>query len=217
MEYTLAYLRERVLEDKLDDDSFDPVIVDRFLNDAQRAIYNSVELPFMEKVFAGTISASQYIFTFPDDYKKSQSLILTAPEGQQRNLTNFYLGFRDFNNRFPDPSQNGVSPPTLWTLHADKLYFSAPTDQQYTMTMYYIKRPEKMVEDEDVPSVPEDFEELLLLGAHYRILQRNEDFDLAGAVKAEYLEEYDKLIPSYGTRQTGKPTIMGRPNMRRGR
>lgn len=217
MAYTLSYLRERVLEDKLDDDSFEPEIVDRFLNDTQRAIYNTVELPFMEKVFAGTISASQHMFTFPDDYKKVQSLILTAPAGQQRNITNYYVDFRDFNTSYPDPSQNGVTVPTRWTLHGDKLYFSGPTDQQYTMTMYYIKRPTKMELDDDVPSVPEDFEELLILGAYYRILQRNEDFDIAGAVKAEYMEEFDKLIPSYGIRQTGKPSIMGQPRMRRGR
>jgi hypothetical protein len=211
MDYNLSYLRNRVLLDKLDDDSFEPEIVDRFLNDAQRAIFNSFSLPFMEKVFAGELTASSAIFTFPDDYKKVQSLVITSPEGLRRNLTDNYVGFRDFVTRFPSPTTNPVTAPNVWTLHGDKLYFSAPTDQNYTMTMYYVKRPAKMIEDDDTPEVPEDFEEILVLGAYYRILQRNEDFDLAAAVKSEYFDELDKLVPTYSPRQNGTPIVMGTP------
>lgn len=216
MDYNLAYIRDRILEDKLDDPTFDPGIVDRFINDAQRSLFNSYELPFAEKVFAGVLSASQYIFEFPDDYGTAQSFMLVSDvlaDGSRvkRNISNNYIDFRDFNERFPAPEYNESGAPSTWTLHGNKIYFDRPLDMGYTMKMFYLKRPAKLVADTDVPEVPEDFQEVLILGAHYRILQRNEDFDLAAAVKQEYYDEADKLVPRLGTRQKGTPMIMGQP------
>ena len=37
---TLADLRKRVMIDKLDDEDYEPEIIDNFLNDAQRDIFN---------------------------------------------------------------------------------------------------------------------------------------------------------------------------------
>ena len=72
MSYNLAGIRKRVLVDKLDDDEFDPEVVDNFINDTLRSIYNQFELPFQEKIFQGTIPAGSTMFRLPSDLAQLQ-------------------------------------------------------------------------------------------------------------------------------------------------
>lgn len=212
MAYNLAYIRQRVLEDKLDDTEFDAGIVDRFINDAQRSIFNNYELPFTEKTFAGLLPDGGFVFTFPDDYQSLQSLKVVDPTDDRIDITDNYVKFRDFNKRFPIPSENDEAQPSIWTLHGNRLYLSAPTDQEYTLEIYYIKKPALLDDDSDVPEVPAEFEELLVLGAFIRILERNEDFDLAAFYKnGDYTDELDKMTARLGPRQHGGTMVMSQP------
>lgn len=212
MAYNLAYIRQRVLEDKLDDTSYDPDIVDRFINDAQRAIFNKYELPFMEKTFAGTIVGGGYQYVFPDDYQMTQSLKIVDPVENRTDITRNYMRFRRFNEAFPVPSNNSVARPSVWTLHGNRIFFSQPTDQDYVMELYYIKTPDKLEDDADVPEIPEEFEEVLVLGAYYRILERNEDFDLAAYYRnGPYADELDDMVGRLGKRLETGPQVMGQP------
>lgn len=214
MAYTLSYLRNRILEDKLDDPDYDPAIVDRFLKDAQRKIYNSYTLPFMEKTFEGALPPGGHLFNLPDDAQIPHALKIWSddPERNTRfDLTKFYMDFRSFNNHFPDPASNSAMRPSRWTIYAGRLKFSAPTDENYTMSMDYIQTAPTLEADDDVPGIPEEFEELLVLGGFYRVLRRNEDYDLAAAVKQEYQEQLDEMLYRYGIRQAGTPVIMRQP------
>lgn len=208
MDYNLAGIRQRVLVDKLDDDEFDPNIVDNFINDAQRDIFNQFELPFMEKIFSGTITAGSVMFKFPDDVAMIQSQVITGPDGTQRNIAPGYMGFRDFNTKFPTPLNNNPGPIYNWTLYGGNMLTSVPTDQEYTMTLFYIRKPKTLTEDTDVPEIPEEFSELLVLGAFRRVQERNEDYDLAASTEAEYQKVLVQMVDRYGMRQQG-PIIMG--------
>lgn len=212
MAYTLEGIRNRVLDDKLDDTTFDPDIIDRFINDTQRSIFNQYELPFMEKTFAGTLPDGGYVFLFPDDYQLVQSLKVVDPVGVRKDITQNYMPFKQFNVAYPIPTENEEAAPNTWTLHGNRLYFSAPTDQLYTLEIYYIKKPTELTDDGDVPEIPSEFEELLVLGAYYRVLERNEDFDLASYYRTSaYATELDKLLARFGKRQLGKTQVIGQP------
>lgn len=212
MAYDLVGIRNRVLDDKLDDTTFNPDIVDRFINDTQRSIFNQYELPFMEKTFAGTLPDGGYVFTFPSDYQLVQSLKIVDPTSDKDDITQNYLRFKDFNVAYPIPTQNTEGKPSVWTLHGNRLYFSQPTDQVYTLELYYIKKPDTLTNDTDVPEIPYEFEELLVLGAYIRVLERNEDFDLASYYKnGDYATELDKIEARYGKRQLGKTAKIAQP------
>jgi len=211
MAYTLATVRDAVRDIKLDDPEYEASVVDRFINDAQREIFNSYELPFSEKVFTGTLPSGDYIFDFPDDYQLSQSLKIVDPEANIRTLNDYYLPFRQFNEQFPFPSTRDVGTPTYWTTHSNKLYFSQPTDQVYQLSTWYIKTPTLLEDDLDVPEVPEEFSEALILGATMRVQKRNEDYDLAAALNQDYIAQTDLMQMRLGKRQTGTPTVMGQP------
>lgn len=211
MAYTLAGVRNRVVNDKLDDSSYDPSVVNGFINDAQRSIFNNHELPFMEKVFVGTLPVGEYIFEYPIDFQIAQSMVLRNADLQNFDLTDSYIPFREFNARYPAPSLSNAGTPRIWTTYGDKLYFSNITDGVYTLSLFYLKTPTVLTDDAHVPEIPEEFEEVLVLGAYYRVLQRNEDYDLAAAVKQEYEQELAKMVRRLGPRQKATTHIMGQP------
>ncbi len=212
MAYNLATIRNRVINDKLDDPTYDTTVVDSFINDAQRQIFNSYELPFMEKEFSGQLPADEYIFAFPTDLQIIQSMKITSPVGQQRDITFQYMKFAEFNRLYPTPLNNDSGEPLAWTTHAGRLHLARPTDQLYQLDTWYIKSPTTLTDAADVPDIPEAFSEALVLGAYYRVLERNEDFDLAAFIKnGEYAEQIDLMTQRLGKRQTGKPMVMGQP------
>lgn len=212
MDYTLSGIRNRVLNDKLDDPTFDPDIVDRFINDAQRAIFNQYELSFMEDTYTTTVAQGDLTVTLPIDYQLIQALMVTAPTANRRDITDSYMSFRDFHRAYPVPSADSQSRPSIWTLRGETLYLAYPADQTYTMEVDYLKTPVLLTDDADIPELPQEWEELLVLGAYIRILDRNEDFDLASYYKnGDYTQELDKLEARIGRRQAGTMPIMSQP------
>ena len=81
------------------------------------------------------------------------------------------------------------------------------------MTLFYIRKPKTLTQNSDVPEIPEEFSELLILGAFKRILERNEDFDLANEVEVDYQRILLQLVNRYGARDADGPIIM--KNMQR--
>ena len=214
MAYTLADIRDRVQTDKLDDTGFDPDIIDGFINDTQRLIFNTYELGFQEKIFAGTMSAGGYIYTFPSDYQQAQSMVIAGANNFKKDLTECYVDFRDFNAMYPTPQFNDEGAPSVWTIYEGKIFFDRPTDQDYNLSLFYLKTPDELDADADVPEIPEEFQEVLVLGAYYRCLGRNEDFDQAAYVKNnEYQPQVDLMVARLGKKQTGNPTTMRLPRV----
>lgn len=208
MEYNLAGIRNRVLVDKLDDDEFDAQVIDNFINDTQRDIFNSYELPFMEKIFSGSVPTGSTIFAMPSDVATVQSQVVTSPDGEQRDIGKGYLPFRKFNELFPTPESNTPSSIGYWTRYGNNILTSCPTDQDYTLTLFYVKKPKLMTEGTHVPEVPEEFYEALVLGAFMRVQKRNEDFDLARETEREYTRAILQLVERYGYRMADGPIKM---------
>jgi len=199
MEYNLLGIRNQVITDKLDDPTFDSDVVDRFINTTQRWIFNQFELPFTEGRFSGVIAANQTVFEFPNDVQVPQDLVITTA-GEQQDISDNYMVFRSFFKAFPKPESRESGAPTYWTSHAGKLYLSQPTDKAYQLDTFYIKKPPLLTDDTDVPEVPEEFQEVLVLGTYKRILERNEDWDMAAIVDSQIDNEISMLDNRYGFR-----------------
>jgi hypothetical protein len=214
LEHTLSGIRNQVLDDKLDDTSFDPAVVDRFINATQRDIFNTYQLPFTEKVFSGALPVGNYIFQMPTDLQSVLSIVITAPDGQQRSINNRFMAYKDFNASYPTPLNNEAGPITAWTLFGGKMYSNTTIDQSYQMDTFYIKKPITLTDDADVPEIPEEFQEVLVLGAYKRVLERNEDYDMAAVIGNQYNDQLDKLVGRYGFRISSGPVIMKQPNRR---
>lgn len=198
MDYNLVGLRQRVRIDKLDDEEFDSGVIDNFINDTQRDIFNEYELPFQEKIFQGTIPSGSTMFQSPTDLAQLQSQTMVDVPG----FSQYKMRWRDFFQANPDNANQTPGAPSSWTLYAGNFIFDKPTDKDYTFTMFYIRKPKKLEDDADVPEIPEEFSELLVLGAYIRVLKRNEDFDQAAFVQNDYDRLLDLLVARYGFRES---------------
>lgn len=215
MDYNLAGIRQRVLDDKLDDDEFDQTIVERFINDTQRDIFNNYELSFQEKIFAGTLPSTSLMFALPTDLSQLQSAVVTTPDEDINDIMSKYIDFRTFNTLYPKPSINEPGSIQAWTMYSGNMMLSRPTDKDYELTMFYTKKANKLSSDNDVPEIPEEFSELLVLGTYIRCLKRNEDFDMATYMEVEYTKELDLLVAKYGFRKASGPIKMKNRQIRR--
>ena len=212
MGYTLADLAQRVIDDKLDDISFDTTIVSRFINDTQRDIFNTYELPFNEKAYIGLMPIGECLFKMPNDCQLVQAAVITNPDGSQKDIMPGFLDFRTFVSRFKTPYQEVASEVRFWTLYAKQIYTSAPIDKAYSLELFYIKKPIELIDGADIPEIPEEFGELLVLGAFRRVLERNEDYDLASVINGQYGTLLDKMVARYGYRMAAGPIKLKMPN-----
>lgn len=199
MDYTLQAIVKRVQVDKLDDDEFDTGVIANFVNDTQRDIFNNYELTFQEKIFAGTLPASATMFNVPDDQALLQRAILSGGD-RTRDITGLYMPWREFVQHYPVPHENTAGDFENWTSYAGNIILSRPTEVDQTLTMYYIRKPILLVQPTQVPEIPEEFSELLVLGAYIRCLKFNEDNDQAAFHEGEYNKMLDLLVSRYGAR-----------------
>lgn len=196
MDYTLQAIIKRVQIDKLDDDEFDTGVISNFVNDTQRDIFNEFELPFQEKIFAGTVPSGSSMFKTQDDLAELQSISMTDVPG-------FYstrMHWRDFFEKYPDNTTAEAGKPSAWTLYSGNIIFDKPTDIDYTLTLFYIRKPKLLSLPADVPEIPYEFSELLVLGAYIRCLKFNEDNDQASYHQGEYDRQLNQLVTRYGGR-----------------
>lgn len=208
MSYNLASIRNRVLVDKLDDEDFDVNVLTNFINDAQRDIFSEYELPFTEKIFTGDLPSGAHMFQFPDDVSQIQSVMIVDNNGRSVDVKDKFMTFREFNKYYADPSANQVGPVRYWTLYGGKMIVSRPIDSDYNMTIYYNKVPKVLADDLDVPEVPEEFEEILVLGAFYRVQMREGDTDEALLTRSEYQRKMEQMVARYGFRMSAGPIRM---------
>lgn len=214
MEHNLESLRQRVIIDKLDDEEFDPGIVDRFINDTQRNIFNQFTLPFQEKIFEGDIPQGSAMIKLPDDAQIPQSLVLTSPEYEQKELSHLYIPFREFNKLFLAPTAAAPDTIKAWTLYGNSIIFNAPTIENFKLTMFYLKKPTTLLNGLDVPEIPSEFSELLVLGAFKRIQERNEDYDQAAVTGQQFNDNLDMMVSRYGFRKADTPVKMKNSKVR---
>lgn len=205
MNHTLAGIRSRVIIDKLDDEDFDPNIVDNFINDAQRDIFSSYTLPFTEKIFTGSLPEGETMFQFPSDVSSLQSFIINDGQGRNTDILNNFMSFSEFNRQYPYPVGNAVGSIGNWSIYGNKMLVSRPIPAGYTMTLYYNKVPATLAADTDVPEIPEEFQEALVLGAYYRVQLREGDSEEALLTKSEYQRKLEQMVERYGFRMNAGP------------
>lgn len=208
MSYTLAGIRNRILVDKLDDEDFEPSVVDNFINDAQRDIFSEYTLPFTEKIFKGILPSGATMFEFPDDVSSIQAMIVTDDASRSVDVLRYRMNFSEFNRLYPVPDVNQPGYIRNWTLYGGKMISSRPIPANYTLTIYYNKVPKTLAGDTDVPELPEEFEEALVLGAFYRVQLREGDSDEALLTKSEYQRKLEQMVERYGFRMNAGPIRM---------
>lgn len=210
MANTLSAIRTEVLN-KLENSDFDSTTVNSFINQTHRQILNKHRFPFMEDTFSGTLTSGQYIYDLPTGAQELITFRITAPDANAIDLTDRFMPFREYDDKHPDPTQDNSGQPESWTMISNKFYIYPTPDQVYTLDTRFIKTPTALTSDSDVSDVPEEFQELLVLGAAARALERDDYPDEAAVYRAQFDEMLIDMVSRYSTRQIGGPTKMRSP------
>lgn len=209
MAYNLGTVRTRV-QQKLDDTAFDTATLNQFINDAQRDILNSRRFVFMESEADVTTTAGSFDLTgLPSDMQTPLSLRVYTPIDNAILLD--YMEYEDIDLALPNPTISGNVPPSAWVIFNMTPKLVYPADDTYTLKLKYIKSPAELTTDAAVPSIPEAFSEILVLGSYKRALEFNDDYDQAQIIQIQIDEQMDKMDERF-KRQSGRPHIMRQPN-----
>lgn len=211
MAYTLSNIVSRV-QSRIKDTGFSSTDIKGFINDTQRDVFNEYDLPFMETTQNYTLVAGESDITngsgLPTNFVQAIDLVITTAGLEQR------LPFKDVREVDwinPDPTDTTANPSSIpqyaYKYGSTIRVYPAPA-AAYTATLRYIKKPTDLEEESDVPEIPSEFEELLVVGAAYRVMQVKDNYDKAAILQSKYDELLQKLVVRYSVTQIGQPTQM---------
>lgn len=211
MSYTLGDITTKV-QQRVRDTNYSSTEIANYINDAQNDVFNEYRLPFMEATQDYTLTVGVADITnalgLPTNFVTPIDLILTT-NGYEGEL--IFRDVREMDSLYPDYENSTVWPsatPTDAYKYAQTIKVFPEPNLAYTVTLRYYKRPTLLASDSDIPSLPSEFEEMLVVGAAYRVLQVKDNYDQAGILENKYRELLDKLVMKYSRNQTGRPTIM---------
>lgn len=126
--------------------------INRFIQQAELRIYNSVQIPSLRKNVTGTVTANNQYLSAPDDYLSTYSLAVIDPStGSYEYLLNKDVNF--IRESFPPPSYVGKPKyyaifGTRYSAKNDLSFIVGPTpDVNYYVELHYYYYPVSIVQN----------------------------------------------------------------------
>lgn len=211
MAYQLSDIVTKV-QQRVRDTGYSTTEIKNYINDTQNDVFNEYRLPFMQATQNYTLASNTADMTngvgLPSNFVQAFSITLTST-GKESNL--LYMPTEQVDVMNPDPTDTTAYPasiPTKWYEYAETINLFPVPNEAYTVTMRYWKKPTLLSADADVPELPSEFEELLVVGASYRVMQVKDNYDQASILQNKYDEILQKLVVKYSVKQTGQPVRM---------
>ena len=211
MAYTAGALVTKV-QQRIRDTGYSSTEIKNYLNDAQNDIFNEYRSPSMQATQTYTLTAEVSDITngsgLPANYVQALNLTLTSA-GREKVLD--YQDVSSIDSMYPDPDDTTINPhgvPSKWYYFAETIKVFPVPDQAYTVSLQYYKKPAELSADGDVPDLPEAFQELLVLGAAYRVLQVKDNYDQAAILQNKFDEILQKFAVKQSQAQVGSPARM---------
>lgn len=199
-----------LVQKRIRDTAYDTSEIKQYLNDTQNDIFNEYRLPFMETSQAYLTVANVADITngsgLPSNYSQAIDLFNT-----DANLVIPYKDIRDVDTIAQDPNYINTSktvPGVMWTMYAQVPILTPTPTVAYNVLLRYYKKPTLLSADSDVPSIPSQHQELLVIGAAYRIMQVKDNYDQATVLQNKYDELLQKLVNQSAPKQVGHATQM---------
>lgn len=211
MAYTLSDTVSRV-QNRIKDTGFSTTTIKQYIDDAQNDVFNEYRLPFMQATQNYTLAAGTADITngsgLPTNFVQAIDLYITTSGLES------VLPFKDisevdrFNTDPADTTIHASNIPEFAYKYGESIFVYPAPAAAYTVTLRYYKSPTELTADADVPEIPQEFRELLVVGAAYRVFQTKDNYDKAAILENKYMELLQKLVSRYSQTQVGQPTQM---------
>lgn len=202
MAYTTGSLVTKV-QQRIRDTGYSSTEIKNYINDTQNDVFNEYRLRFMEDSQPYTLTVGTADITngsgLPTNYVQALDILVTTI-GKESCLK--YVDVRSVDNL----SSNGQ--PIAWYIFENTINLYPKPVSSDSISLRYYKKPTELVSDSDIPEIPSEFGELLVVGAAYRVMQVKDNYDQAGILQNKYDEILQKLVSKYSQSQVGSPTIM---------
>lgn len=171
------------------------------INYAQQAIFNTFDLTLNSETQTNALASGANTLTsaLPTNLQRIQSMYISSPSAYARDLTDYFMKIKDFRTKYPDA---GAYTGTIqeWSFFTS-VEFAVSSSVDLVVKIDYTKYVPLLSATSDVPTIPESFEELLLLGAKMRVYEQKEDFDYAQQFNSRYADLLEAFVTRYSTRQ----------------
>jgi len=172
--------------------------INTFIQEAERRIYNSVQILALRKNVTGNTTASNPYLTVPSDWLANFSLaIIDSVSGEYTYLLNKDVNY--IRQAFPSPTATGK--PSHYAMFDDDSYILGPTpDQDYDVELHYFYYPPSIV-TAGTSWLGDNFDPPLLYGSlleAYTFMKGEPD------VIAGYEKRYNEAMAMLKTLSEGK-------------
>jgi hypothetical protein len=169
--------------------------INRFIQQAEQRIYNSVQFPSLRKNVTGTITANNKYLSCPNDYLSSFSLAIYSGSGPYTFLLNKDVNF--MREAYPTPTDTGTpkyyalfGPTVASSIISNELSFIlGPTpDATYSAELHYYYYPESIT-TASTTWLGDNFDTVLLYGSlveAYTFMKG--EADMIGLYEGKYKE-----------------------------
>lgn len=207
MSYTLGGITTKV-QQRIRDTGYPSSEIHDYINDTQRDVFNEYRLPFMQtsQAYTVTIGASDITNGAGLPANFSQAIDLTYTSSGEKTIP--YRELSDIDADADDTTAHPAGQPQYWYKFGNTIRVFPVPSTAYTVNLRYYKTATELTADADVPEIPSSFEEILVVGAAYRVMQVKDNYDQAGVLENKYAELLQKLVMRSSQAQTGYPTVM---------
>ena len=148
--------------------------INRFIEQAEQRIYNSVQFPSLRKNVVGTVTAANKYLTCPDDFLATYSMAVIGTDGAYEYLLNKDVNF--IRQAYPNPTTD-VGIPKYYALFGPNVTNSVITDElsfivgptpdaAYNVELHYYYYPESIsVASDGHTWLGDNFDTVLLYGS----------------------------------------------------
>lgn len=207
MAYTTSDLVSDV-QSRISNSSFSSSDIKQFLNDAQRSFATDATWRFFHTTQNYTLNVGTADITngsgLPSAFQTPNKLRITT-SGYEQVLTP--IQYDEFVEKYPSYENDDNSTPRYWYMKGDSIEVYPAPDTAFTVKLEYWKTPTELSADSDVPELPVDFREVLVLGALQRAYKTDDDFDQAREIDDEMVALLTNLKRKYsfipGQKQMG--------------
>lgn len=207
MAFTFLGLKTK-LTTQIGDPNLDSTVMGDALNYTEQSIFDTFDLTLNSSQQTNAVAEGANTLTsaMPTDYQRLSSLYISSPAALATNLTEYYVTPKKFREIYPNAGTY-TGPLQEWT-YWTSIEFAMLSSAAVTVKLDYVKTITIMSADADVPTIPQQFEELLMLGAKMRVYEQKEDFDYANQFTNRYADLLEAFVNRYSTRQVDNQVVI---------
>jgi hypothetical protein len=211
MAYQLSDIITKV-QQRVRDTGYSTAEITNYINDAQNDVFNEYRFRFMRTSQNYTVTIGVADITNGVGLPATLDMVIDLVDttsGQEKVIN--FIDADELETMYGDIADTVSHPngqPLYWYWEGDNIkLFPAPA-LAYTLKLRYWKKPTILSADDDVPELPSNFEEALIEGATYRVLQVKDNYDQAAIHQNQFEEHVLKAVVRFSTPQSGRATTM---------